>query len=80
MDVGIFYHFFVFFSINGFIQQDIPARTVRKRYLTTEVAANLIHLLRDTGFIVDSELKSLDRVAPLKLKSITSNPTPSWRN
>lgn len=51
MDVGISYHFF--FSINGFKQQDIPARTVRKRYLTTEVAANLIHLLRDTPAFYD---------------------------
>ncbi len=93
MDVGISDHFCVFLTVNGFIQQDIPEWTVRKRYLTAEVAAIFIDLLCDTpadflpsscDFIADSynsKLRSiLDTVAPLKLKKITSNLTPPWRS
>ncbi len=62
VDVGISDHL-SFFTVSGFIQQDIPEGTVRKRYLTTEVAANFVDLLCDTtayflpsscDFIVDS--------------------------
>ena len=68
-------------------------RTVRKRYLTSEVAANFIHILQSTlaeilpapcDFIVDNfnnKLKStLDSVAPLLTKTIMIKPTPPWRN
>ena len=48
IDVGLSDHFCVFFNVCDPIQQDIPQRTVRERYLTNEVTANFIHLLRDT--------------------------------
>lgn len=35
----------VFFSITGFIQRETTVRTVRKRYITSEVAANFIDIL-----------------------------------
>ncbi|KAL7395907.1 hypothetical protein ABVT39_025211, partial [Epinephelus coioides] len=72
---------------------EAPVRTVRKRYLTSEVAANFIQILQSTpaeilpapcDFIVDSfnnKLKStLDSVAPLLIKTIRTKPTPPWRN
>ena len=75
------------------MKQDIPQQTVRKRYLTSEVAANFIHLLHDMpadflpsscDFMVDSfnsKLRStLDSIAPPKLKKIVSYPTPPWIN
>ena len=64
-------------------------RTVRKRYLTPEVAANFIQLLQSIpaeilpapcDFIVDdfnNKLKStLDSVAPLLTKTVKTKPTP----
>lgn len=64
-------------------------RTVRKRYITSEVAANFIEILKSTpaeilpapcDFIVDNfnrKLKStLDSVAPVVTKTIKSKPTP----
>ena len=85
-------HFCVFFTIAGFIQQKIPERTVRKRYLTTEVAANLIDLLHSAqaeilpsscDFIVDSfdsKLSAaLEKVAPHKLKTIKQKITQPWK-
>ena len=71
----------------------IPEGTVRKRYLTNEVTANFINLLRDTpadilsascDFIVDSfnsKMRSIfHTAAPLTLKKTTTNPTLPWRN
>ena len=71
----------------------LPVRTVRKRDLTSEVAANFIQILQSTpaeilptpcDFMVDnfnSNLKStLDSVAPLLTKTIKKKPTPPWRN
>ena len=68
-------------------------RTVRKRYLTSEVAAKVIQILQSTpakllstlcDFIVDSfnhKIKStLDSVAPLHIKTINTRPKPPWRN
>ncbi len=84
--------FCVFFNVNGFMQRDIPERAVRKRHLPTKVAANFTDLLRDIpadilpsscDFIVksfNSKLRStLDTVAQLRLKKITTHPTPPWR-
>ncbi|KAL7406155.1 hypothetical protein ABVT39_014107 [Epinephelus coioides] len=81
------------FNITSFNQQEAPVRTVRKRYLTSEVAANFIQILQSTpaeilpvpcDFIVDNfnnKLKStLDSVAPLFIKTIRTKPTPPWRN
>ena len=73
----------VFFTVTSFNQQEAPVRTVRKHYLTSEVAANFIQILQSTpaeilpapcDFIVDSfnhKIKSaLDSVAPLLLKQL----------
>ena len=83
----------VFFTITSFNQWKAPARTVRKRYLISEVAANFIQILWSTPaeilpapcyFIVDSfnhKIKSmLDSVVPLLIKIINTRPTPMWRN
>ena len=66
-------------------------RTVRKRYLTPEVAANFIEILLNStanilpapcNLIVDHfncKLRSaLDSVAPLSTKTVSINPTPPW--
>ncbi len=92
-DLAVSDHYCVFFNITSFSQQEAPVRTVRKRYLTSEVAANFIETLHNTpaeilpascDFIVDnfnSKLKSsLDSVAPLLTKTIKTKPTPPWRN
>ncbi|KAL7394120.1 hypothetical protein ABVT39_020980 [Epinephelus coioides] len=69
--------------------QEALVRTVRKRYLTSEVAANFIEIFAEIlpapcDFIVDnfnSKLKStLESVAPLLTKIIKTKPTPPWRN
>ncbi|KAL7385091.1 hypothetical protein ABVT39_015314 [Epinephelus coioides] len=93
VDLAVSDHFCVFFNITSFNQQEAPVRTVRKHYLTSEVAANFIQILQSTpaeilpapcDFIVDSfnnKLKStLDSVAPLLIKTIRTKPTPPWRN
>ncbi len=92
VDLAVSDHYCVFFNITSFNQQEAPVRTVRKRYLTSEVAANFIEILQSTpaeilpapcDFIVDhfnSRLKStLDSVAPLLIKTIKTKPTPPWR-
>ena len=92
VDVGLSDHYCVFFKVKDFIQQDIPERTVRKRYLTSEVAANFSEILKDApkavlpsscDFIVDHfnwKLRStLDSVAPINIKRIKSNTKPPWR-
>ncbi|KAL7378551.1 hypothetical protein ABVT39_015497 [Epinephelus coioides] len=74
-------------------ENSAPVRTVRKRYLTSEVAANFVQILQSTpeeilpapcDFIVDNfnnKLKStLDSVAPLLIKTIRTKPAPQWRN
>ena len=48
VDVGISDHSCIFFSVNGFNQENIAEGIVRKRYLTPEVTANFINLLHDT--------------------------------
>ncbi len=93
VDVGLSDHFCVFFNINDFNHQEVPECTVRKRYLTSEVAASFIELLQDIppdvlpsscDFIVDSfssKLSSaLDKVAPLELKKVKTKTMPPWRN
>ena len=93
VDLAVSDHFCVFFTITSFNQQEAPVRTVRKRYLTSEVAANFIQILQGTlveilpapcDFIVDSfnhEIKStLDSVAPLLIKTINTRTAPLWRN
>jgi len=93
VDVGISDHSCIFFSVNGFNQENIAEGMVRKRYLTPEVTANFINLSHDIppsilpsscDFMVNnfnSKLKSiLDTVAPLKIKKIKSNPTPPWKD
>ena len=90
-DLAVSDHFCVFFNITSFIQQEAPVRTVRKRYLTPEVAANFIEILHDSpadilpapcDILVDnfnSKLRStLDSVAPLYTKTISSKPTSPW--
>ncbi|KAL7397607.1 hypothetical protein ABVT39_024957 [Epinephelus coioides] len=63
VDLAVSDHFCVFFNITSFNQQEAPVRTVRKRYLTFEVAANFIQILQSTpaeilpgpcDFIVDN--------------------------
>lgn len=63
MDVALSDHYCVYFNITSFNHQEAPVRTVRKRYLTSEVAANFIEILQSTpapilpascDFIVDS--------------------------
>ena len=66
-------------------------RTMRKRYLTPEVAANFIEILHNStadiipapcDFIVDnfnSNLRSaLDSVAPVYTKTVSIKSTPPW--
>ena len=82
----------VFFNITSFNQDETLVRTVRRRYLTSEVAANFMGILQSTpaeilpapcNFIVDhfnSRLKStLDSVVPLLTKTLKRKPTPPWR-
>ncbi|KAL7401198.1 hypothetical protein ABVT39_024753 [Epinephelus coioides] len=93
VDLAVSDHYCVYFNITSFSHKEAPVRTVRKRYLTSEVAANFIQILQNTpaeilpapcDFIVDnlnSKLKStLDSVAPLLTKTIKTKPTPPWRN
>ena len=80
-------------SVEDLTVSDLLWGTVRKRYLTSEVAANFIQILQSTpaeilpapcDFIVDSfnhKIKSaLDSVAPLLIETINTRPTPPWRN
>ena len=82
-----------FFTIDDSDKQEIPVRTIRKRYLTAEVAANFIDILTDTpsdvlpsscDFIVEnfnSKLRSaLDIVAPIKIKKLSTKSKPPWKN
>uniref|UniRef100_A0A672IAL3 Reverse transcriptase domain-containing protein n=1 Tax=Salarias fasciatus TaxID=181472 RepID=A0A672IAL3_SALFA len=91
-DLAVSDHYCVFFNITSFNQQEAPVRTVRRRYLTSEVAADFIEILQSTpavilpascDFIVDdfnSKLKSsLDSVAPLLTKTIKGHSKPPWR-
>ncbi len=48
VDLAVSDHYCVFFNITSFNQQEAPVRTVRKRYLTSEVAANFIEILQST--------------------------------
>lgn len=93
VDLAVSDHYCVFFNITSFNQREVPVRTVRKRYLTSEVAANFIQILQSTpavilpapcDFIVENfnnNLKStLDSLAPLLTKKIKARPTPPWRN
>ncbi len=93
VDLAVSDHYCVFFNITSFNQREAPVRTVRKRYLTSEVAANFIEILQSTpaeilpascDFIVENfnnKLKStLDSVAPLLTKTRKTKPTPPWRN
>ena len=92
VDLAVSDHYCVFFNITSINQQEAPVRTVRKRYLTPEVAANFIEMLQSTpaeilpapcDFIVDtfnSKLKStLNSVAPLLTKTIKIKLKPPWR-
>ena len=92
VDLAVSDHYCVYFNIASFNPQDAPVRTVRKRYLTSEVAANFIEILQSTpddvlpapcDFIVDNfncKLKStLDSVAPLLTKTVKTKPVPPWR-
>ncbi|KAL7369618.1 hypothetical protein ABVT39_003721 [Epinephelus coioides] len=93
VDLAVSDHYCVYFNITSFSHQEAPVITVRKRYLTSEVAANFIQILQSTpaeilpapcDFIVDnfnSKLKStLGSVAPLLTKIIKTKSTPPWRN
>ena len=93
VDLAVSDHYCVYFNITSFNHQEAPVRTVRRRYLTSEVVANFIEILQSTpaeilpapcDFIVDSfnsKLKSaLDSVAPLLTKTIKSKPKPPWRS
>ena len=77
--------FVCFFTITSFNQREAPVRTVRKHYLTSEVAANFIQILQSTpaeilpapcDFIVDSfnhKIKSLlDSLSQLIIKTINT--------
>ena len=89
VDLAVSDHYCVFFNISSFIQQEVPVRTVRMRYLTPEVAANYIEILHNStvdilpapcDFIVDnfnSKLRS-DSVAQLSTKTVSTKPTPPW--
>ena len=93
VDLAVSDHYCVFFNITSFNQREVPVRTVRKRYLTPEVAANFIQILQSTpaeilpapcDFMVDNfnrNLKTtLDSVAPLLTKTIKIKHTLPWRN
>ncbi len=93
VDLAVSDHYCVFFNITSFSHQEAPVRTVRKRCLTSEVAANFIKILQSTpaevlpapcDFIVDdfnNKLKtSLDAVAPLLTKTVRTKKTQPWRD
>lgn len=78
-------HSCVFFNITGFSQQVAPVRTVRKHYLTSEVAANFIAILPAPWNSIDYHLKSclrsvLDTETPLSHKTIKKNNSSPWKN
>lgn len=85
-------HYGVYFNIASFNQQEAPVRAVRKRYLTSEVAANFIEVFKCTpaeilpapcDFNVESfnsKLTStLGSVAPLLTKTEKPKHLPPWR-
>uniref|UniRef100_A0AAZ1XRI8 SGNH hydrolase-type esterase domain-containing protein n=1 Tax=Oreochromis aureus TaxID=47969 RepID=A0AAZ1XRI8_OREAU len=45
VDLAVSDHYCVFFNITGFIQRETSVRTVRRRYLTSEVATNFTRVL-----------------------------------
>lgn len=45
VDLAVSDHYCVFFNITGFIQRETSVRTGRRRYLTSEVAANFTRVL-----------------------------------
>lgn len=79
-DLAVSDHFCVFFNIISFSQQEAPVRTIRKCYLTSEVAANFIEILpAPCDFIIhdfNNKLKSTpDSVAPLLTETIKTKHT-----
>lgn len=83
VDLAVSDHYCVFFNITGSIQRETSVRTVRRRYLTSEVAANFTRVLDQCPPVIlpapcdfifnhfNSKLKkSLDSVAPLTTKKI----------
>lgn len=85
--------FSAFFNITIFSQQVARVRTVRKRYLSSEAAANFMEILHNTpaeilpascDFVVvhfNSRLRSaLDKVSPLSNKTIKNNNSTPWKN
>uniref|UniRef100_A0A3P9LR34 Reverse transcriptase domain-containing protein n=2 Tax=Oryzias latipes TaxID=8090 RepID=A0A3P9LR34_ORYLA len=92
VDLAISDHYCVFFTVTSEIQQEASVRTVRKRYLTPEVAASFIDVFKQTpaqilpapcDFIVDhfnNRLQSsIDAVAPFKTKTIRATPKMPWK-
>uniref|UniRef100_A0A8C7Z7X7 Reverse transcriptase domain-containing protein n=1 Tax=Oryzias sinensis TaxID=183150 RepID=A0A8C7Z7X7_9TELE len=92
VDLAISDHYCVFFNVTSQIQQEASVRTVRKRYLTPEVAASFIDLFKQTpaqilpapcDFIVDhfnNRLQSsIDAVAPFKTKTLRTTPKMPWK-
>uniref|UniRef100_A0A3B3C1C6 Reverse transcriptase domain-containing protein n=1 Tax=Oryzias melastigma TaxID=30732 RepID=A0A3B3C1C6_ORYME len=93
VDVGLSDHYCVFFNITSFMQREAQVRTVRKRYITPDVAANFINILDQTpaqilpascDFMVEyfnNKLKfAIDAVAPLKTKIVKTKATAPWIN
>ena len=91
MDLAVSDHYCVFFNITSFIRQEVPVRTVWRRHLTPEVAANFIDILHNSppeilpapcNFLTtnfNNKLKSaLDSVAPLVIKTVKNKPTSPW--
>uniref|UniRef100_A0A3P8P5K8 Reverse transcriptase domain-containing protein n=1 Tax=Astatotilapia calliptera TaxID=8154 RepID=A0A3P8P5K8_ASTCA len=93
VDLAVSDHYCVFFNITGFIQRETSVRTMRRRYLTSEVAANFTRVLDECPPVIlpapcdlifsyfNSKLKkSLDSVAPLTTKKINVKHASPWRN
>ena len=51
-DLAISDHYCVFFNITSFNPQSAPVRTMRKRYLTSEVAEHFIEVLKSTPAVI----------------------------
>uniref|UniRef100_A0A3B3HCT2 Reverse transcriptase domain-containing protein n=1 Tax=Oryzias latipes TaxID=8090 RepID=A0A3B3HCT2_ORYLA len=93
VDMAVSDHYCIFFNITSFTRQEAPVRTVRKRYITPDVAANVINILHQTpahilpascDFMVEhfnNKLQSaIDVVAPLKTKMLKTKATAPWKN
>ncbi|XP_036072698.1 uncharacterized protein LOC118600080, partial [Oryzias melastigma] len=93
VDVGLSDHYCVYFNITSFMQREAPVRTVRKRYITPDVAANFINILDQTPAQIlpvscdsltddfNDRLKSaINIVAPLKTKTLKPNTKTPWRD